>query len=321
MEVTSDQDGFIGAWFEARVVRAVPRSVGYTVVYDHLIDEADESRPHEETVNVALIRPRPPRFAGIVRFALHQAVDAFHNDAWWCGVVSGVVEGEERRFKVKFAVEVCEYGAGELRPHMDWIGREWVVPESQVLESLTPGSHVPESKMAKSKVAGSPVPESQVSKSKPVKPHVPGSQTVPGTAFTKGTKVEISSDEEGFRGAWYTGTIIEPVGEKFLIEYDHLRSDDETELLKETIDPLYIRPIPPATPVNEKFKKLEEVDALYNDGWWIGVISKVLSGSGYMVYFRTTDEEMAFKHQDLRSHYDWIDGTWLQTSQALNFDD
>jgi len=134
--------------------------------------------------------------------------------------------------------------------------------------------------------------------------------------FREGDVVEVSSDDEGFCGAWYTATIIGSNGEAFLVEYQNLRTDDDRELLKETVDSLQIRHIPPNTPVVDNFKLLEEVDAFHNDGWWVGVISKVLEGPRYMVYFKPWNEEIECGHNDLRLHHEWIDGKWLQASKV-----
>lgn len=135
--------------------------------------------------------------------------------------------------------------------------------------------------------------------------------------FSEGVLVEVSSDEEGFLGAWFAATIIKTIGSsKFLIEYKCLRTEDDTEFLREEVDTLHIRPYPPETMVVDRFHLLEEVDALYNDGWWVGVISKVFGQRSYIVYFRGTNEEMEFDHSDLRLHQDWIDGKWVRASQV-----
>jgi uncharacterized SAM-binding protein YcdF (DUF218 family) len=84
--------------------------------------------------------------------------------------------------------------------------------------------------------------------------------------FTKGAPVEVCSDEDGFHGAWFAATIVEAVGnDKFLIEYQSLRTEDNSAFLREEIDTLHIRPNPPETAF-EHFSLLQEVDALYNDG-------------------------------------------------------
>ncbi|RXI01728.1 hypothetical protein DVH24_015077 [Malus domestica] len=136
--------------------------------------------------------------------------------------------------------------------------------------------------------------------------------------FTKGTPVEVCSDEDGFHGAWFAATIVEAVGgDKFLIEYQSLRTEDDSAFLREEIDALHIRPNPPENAV-EHFSLLQEVDALYNDGWWVGMISKVLSGSRYIVYFRSTYEEIEFQQSELRLHQDWIGGKWVMPSRGIN---
>lgn len=154
-------------------------------------------------------------------------------------------------------------------------------------------------------------PNKEVLKAKPNK-------EVLKVKFGKGMLVEVSSDEDGFQGAWFAATIIKQLkDDKFLIEYKSLRNDDDTEFLREEADIRHIRPYPPDTLVVERFNLHEEVDALYNDGWWVGVITKVLrGGQRYVVYFRGTDEEMEFKHSDLRLHQDWIDGKWVMVSQV-----
>lgn len=110
---------------------------------------------------------------------------------------------------------------------------------------------------------------------------------------------------------------MEPVGkDKFLVEYQNLRTDDDKHFLREEIDTLHIRPTPPENLMVGRFNLLEEVDSFYNDGWWVGVISRVLSGSKYIVYFRGTNEELEFHHSELRLHQEWIDGKWVMASQV-----
>ncbi|KAI3792855.1 hypothetical protein L2E82_06746 [Cichorium intybus] len=132
--------------------------------------------------------------------------------------------------------------------------------------------------------------------------------------FNKGALVEVCSDEDGFHGAWFAATVINQISSgNFLIEYKSLRNDEDTEFLTEVVDSNHIRPHPVHEAVNH-FCALEEVDALYNDGWWVGVISKVVGKQKYEVYFRGTDEEIVFKQSDLRRHQEWICGKWVSSS-------
>lgn len=135
--------------------------------------------------------------------------------------------------------------------------------------------------------------------------------------FSVGTPVEVSSDDDGFLGAWFSATVVQVMGKgKFLVEYQSLLADDDTQLLREEVDTLHIRPHPPQTSVIGQFSLLEEVDALHNDGWWVGVVSKVLDNSRYVVYFRSSNEELEFQHSQLRQHQDWIDGKWITASKV-----
>ncbi|XP_062180341.1 protein AGENET DOMAIN (AGD)-CONTAINING P1-like [Phragmites australis] len=143
------------------------------------------------------------------------------------------------------------------------------------------------------------------------------SQNILKAKFTQGIKVEISSDEEGLRGAWFEATVLKSVGSKFLVEYDTLKADDENKPLTEAVEVRHIRPSPPRIPVINGFKLLDEVDAFWNDGWWVGVVSKVLGDQRYMVYFRPWKEEMEFEHGQLRFHCDWMGGRWMRASPAL----
>lgn len=137
--------------------------------------------------------------------------------------------------------------------------------------------------------------------------------------FYKGASVEVSSDEEGFYGAWFAATVIEQLSMgNFKIEYKSLRNDDDTAFLTEEVDSNHIRPCPP-NEIVDHFRVFEEVDALYNDGWWVGVISKALGRQKFEVYFRGTNEEIVLKQSDLRRHLEWINGKWVSSSSVCNF--
>ncbi|ERN05810.1 hypothetical protein AMTR_s00006p00258650 [Amborella trichopoda] len=139
-------------------------------------------------------------------------------------------------------------------------------------------------------------------------------------ALRKGSRVEVSSDEDGFKGAWFTATVTKMVGKtRIMVEYDNLVSDDENGPLVETLEIVNVRPLPPVPDTPHAFSLYEEVDAFYNDGWWVGVISKVVAedGSKYAVYFRNTREEMIFEFNQMRVHQDFIDGHWVMASQGI----
>ena len=138
--------------------------------------------------------------------------------------------------------------------------------------------------------------------------------------FNKGTPVEVSSDEDGFAGAWFAATVVEAAGkDKFLVQYQSLRTDDDFRLSERRVwYPAYeaMSTRNSCCWSFESFWRSWCFLQFYNYGWWVGVISMVLGGSKYLVYFRDTDEEIEFKHSDLRLHQDWIDGKWIAASQV-----
>ncbi|XP_057464858.1 protein AGENET DOMAIN (AGD)-CONTAINING P1 isoform X1 [Actinidia eriantha] len=287
VEISSNDEGFRGAWYAGTVIRPPSaRSKKVLVQYRALMADEAGKTPLQETLDVVQLRPPPPREAH-PRFEFSQEVDARYNDGWWEGVVMEVLEDGRCSVFFRGTREQLEFEASELRVHREWVNGSWV-PPLEVEETV-----------------------SIVEKMKPSKKMVKDK-------FSKGTLVEVSSDEDGFQGAWFAATIIDQLTkDKFLIEYKTLRNDDDTDFLREEADILHIRPCPPDTFVVDSFNLHDEVDALYNDGWWVGVISTVLKRKRYLVYFRGTNEEMEFKHSDLRLHKDWIDGKWIMASRAL----
>ena len=131
--------------------------------------------------------------------------------------------------------------------------------------------------------------------------------------FRKGKEVEVSFDEEGFRGSWYTATVIRTVSKsnKIFVEFNTLMADDRgTKPLREFVNLILVRPIPPREP-NPIFQLSQEVDAFHNDGWWEGVVTAVLENSRFSVFFRSSREELQFLNSDLRLHREWVGGdTW-----------
>lgn len=291
VEISSNDEGFRGAWYSGTVIRPLKSKSKSKrkifVQYKTLMADEAQTEPLREELDVVQLRPPAPR-ERCRSFMFSEEVDAYHNDGWWEGVITEV-HLEDNKFSVFFRStrEQMEFGPSELRLHREWVNGKWVPPIEEETESTSTVKE-PCKEMVEEK-------------------------------FGIGTLVEVSSDEDGFQGAWFGATIVEQLSnEEYLIEYQSLRNDDDTELLKEKVDSMHIRPYPPETVGVGPFSLLEKVDALYNDGWWVGVISEVLKGQKYIIYFRGTDEEMEFKHSGLRLHQDWIDGKWVTASRALN---
>ncbi|XP_008451445.1 DUF724 domain-containing protein 3-like isoform X2 [Cucumis melo] len=135
--------------------------------------------------------------------------------------------------------------------------------------------------------------------------------------FTVGSEIEVSIDEEGFKGALFKATILKlpttfspSKRKKALVEYKTLVTEDGSSPLKEQVDALSLRPLPPDT-ADKDFEECDIVDATDKDGWWTGVVCKALEDGGYSVFFKNPMHVMDFQRNHLRLHQDWVDGKWV----------
>ncbi|KAL9355958.1 hypothetical protein Peur_049211 [Populus x canadensis] len=324
VEIMSEEEGFRGSFYTGTVVKAT-RTSKFIVEYDKLFEDEEGTKPLQETVNEFQIRPIAPREKKR-EFKFSEEVDAFHNDGWWEGVITEV--NEDGKFAVFFrsTKEQIEFGEEDLRLHREWVNGAWKPTlEGEEEEEEEEKEEVKEKENEGSRNKRKLVEEEltkevkrRVNKKVPDTTQEKPIESPKDAKFSKGMPVEVSSDEDGFKGAWFSATIVEPVGkDKYLIEYQTLRTEDDSDFLREEIDTVHIRPHPPQTIIIDRFKKLEEVDALYNDAWWVGVVSKVNTFPKYSVFFKDSNEELEFQHSDLRPHQDWINGKWVTPSKAL----
>ncbi|XP_008381758.1 protein AGENET DOMAIN (AGD)-CONTAINING P1-like [Malus domestica] len=293
VEVTSPIHNMRGTTFPAKIVAKSRTKSKFKVEYNRAKARIDRKigAGHKggdaalrEEVDAVLLRPPPPRESDY-RFKLGDVVDAFFCGGWWEGVVVTDVLVDNNTFGVyfRFAKEKFEFEPEELRLHREWVKGSWIPPLQQ----------------------------GDVSDAK--EPEIPTKEEL-----IEGTAVEVCTDEDGFQGAWFAANIVKVMEkDKFLVRYKAIKTDDNRELLTEEVDAKHVRPRPPKVVVAGSFSLTEEVDAFYNDGWWEGVIRKVLHGRRYKVYFKGTDDELLLQHSDLRPRQDWIDRTWVMASQAL----
>lgn len=139
--------------------------------------------------------------------------------------------------------------------------------------------------------------------------------------FSLGAEVEVSSDEPGFKGSWYLATIIElPTSKKIKrakVEYRTLLTEDGSEQLKEDVDQAYIRPLPPQEVAAQDLEHGEVVGAYCRDGWWTGVVVKVLGNSNYRVFFENPPDVLEFDRKELRVHLEWLKGKWVRPEKLV----
>ncbi|KAJ7981577.1 Agenet domain containing protein [Quillaja saponaria] len=128
VEVCSQEDGFLGSYYEARIISNLRNKRGlYVVQYKNLLED-DESGPLIETVYSKEIRPLPPNITNNTDgFSLFDWVDAFDNDGWWVGRITER-KPDSDYYTVYFAyfgVEIA-YPVSTLRIHQEWFKGKWV---------------------------------------------------------------------------------------------------------------------------------------------------------------------------------------------------
>lgn len=122
VEVSSKEEGFLGSYYPAIILSAIGKNE-FLVQYMTLLTE-DRSRPLREIVDAGDIRPEPPEIP-VTRFAILDRVDAYDNDGWWVGTVSGK-NGSKYDVYFETSGEEMVYPVAQLRIHQDWINGEWI---------------------------------------------------------------------------------------------------------------------------------------------------------------------------------------------------
>ncbi|KAK4476740.1 hypothetical protein RD792_015900, partial [Penstemon davidsonii] len=330
VEISSNEDGLRCSWYAGTVIRPPKdvnkRTAKVLVEFETLMEEDDETQRLREEVDLSHLRP-PPLPGGRRSFNFGEEVDAYYNEGWWEGIISEILsnKGNNHKYLVLFrgTREEIAFKASDLRLHHEWVRGKWVPPLEQGHNSYGNEEVSLSAEMTpkKQKTEHSFSPGMNPKKQKIEHILSPGTSAKKqkiGHNFSPGAAVEVSSDEDGLEGAWFSATIVKKIkANKYLIEYQNLKNDDDdTKLLKEEVDGLHLRPSPPDVELVDRFEALEQVEALYNDGWWVGVVAKVLKDDKYYVYFENSDEKLMFRHSDLRVHQKWINGKWVIPSKV-----
>ncbi|KAJ4976868.1 hypothetical protein NE237_001974 [Protea cynaroides] len=152
VEVHSEEEGFLGSYYEAKVVDVTKNHV--IVIYKTLLND-DESGWLRERVHFSEVRPRPPQ---LWSSGFHQwdEVDAYDNEGWWVGRICSITESkyyacfngingkdsssdddyqkrrlamvDESKYYVYFpssSGDVIPYSS-QLRLHQDWKNHKWI---------------------------------------------------------------------------------------------------------------------------------------------------------------------------------------------------
>ncbi|XP_048560221.1 uncharacterized protein LOC125540675 [Triticum urartu] len=295
VEVRSDDPGFAGSFYEATVAGhklSAGRRGRYTVEYTTLLADDGDDEPLRETAAAANVRPRPPPVEER-EFAVHEMVEAFHNDGWWVGVVYAVVppplmagdRRQPRAYRVTFPTsrETLEFQEADLRPHRVFEDGRWV-------------------------------PAAEVDNGSPL--------------FGEGNQVEVSGKSLG--ASWSPATVLKVIGAtNFLVQYMHIEND--REVATEIVDSQDIRPARAITRMHSKyrFSPPSQVEVHHEGSWWPGVIVKVL-GSGinkkYVVKLKNRKTDMEDEPVDvltveitqLRPRVDWDGKKWVRCVKELS---
>ncbi|KAJ1261227.1 hypothetical protein BS78_09G012300 [Paspalum vaginatum] len=292
VEVRTDDPGFAGAFFEATVLARDAGGAVYRIRYATLETDAGDGTPLEEPAPAANVRSRPPPLPepGTTGFALHEAVEALHNDGWWPGVVSAVPPpgpaegdgGRRGRYEVTFPAsrEVIEFDAADLRPRRVFKAGQWV----------------------------------------------PFADVDNGSAlFRQGDHVEVSGSAKKFGEFWNPATVLKVIGATdFLVQYRHAGKDKE--LVTEIMNSQYVRPARPLIHMDSKYRfpPSSNVEVFHEGSWQPGVIVKFFGvGLSKKYVVKLKNHEMDMDDEDymdmltvestqLRPHFDWDGRGWVR---------
>ncbi|KAL4283594.1 hypothetical protein GQ457_16G022760 [Hibiscus cannabinus] len=128
VEVCSKEEGFLDSYYEAKVLSSLNNNTRYKVRYKNLVEEDDQTQPLVEIVSSDEVRPMPPsvivnRSGGV--FSYLEKVDAFDNDGWWAGRVTGK-HGLKYYVYFETTGDELAYDASRLRNHIEWRDHHWV---------------------------------------------------------------------------------------------------------------------------------------------------------------------------------------------------
>ncbi|KAI5057565.1 hypothetical protein GOP47_0027580 [Adiantum capillus-veneris] len=122
VEVRSDEEGFIGAWYAAEVVHTESSSA-CIVEYEQLL--SDDGFPLQELVLLSNLRPRPPTLPARSSWLQGHFVEAYDRDGWWSGVVVHTLPDDLVLVRFRTTGEELPFRPSLLRGLQNWDNGAW----------------------------------------------------------------------------------------------------------------------------------------------------------------------------------------------------
>ena len=131
VEISSKEEGFICSLYAATIITHFVDNL-YLVEYKNLLKD-DESGPLREVIPEDQIRPLPPAISfSLAGFTVLDKVDAYYNDGWWTGKITGT-EGTKYVVHFESSGEKLTFSPSDLRMHLEWINGNWIAIKRRVL--------------------------------------------------------------------------------------------------------------------------------------------------------------------------------------------
>ncbi|KAK5770170.1 hypothetical protein PVK06_046320 [Gossypium arboreum] len=114
VEVCSKEEGFLGSYYQAKILSPLNDNTLYRVQYKNLVEEEDQTRPLVEIVSADEV------------FHYLDSVDAFDNDGWWVGKITGR-QGSKYWVYFETTRDEIAYPVSRLRHHLEWRDGHWIL--------------------------------------------------------------------------------------------------------------------------------------------------------------------------------------------------